>query len=296
MPDAVIEITGELAKWPIPQTEDLKKLSELTSKSLDTVTHLTEYEDEKANRILTAMAFMSAFAAVLFAGVFAHYASEFLQKLRAVAPCRFYLIETGYAVFGLYALILSIGVAYSLYGMKPRFNVPKGWKSSTTTFPKSFLFFEKINDVPPANWAKAFTATSADNLAFQYIKNNVLESYLIAGKVPLKLKPLKTASNLYIASTCILVLWLVLTGVGFAMVDLFPSPAVSGIKTSSEMDKPPSESKSNQTEDSSPNSKPTPENQSSGTAPTPSPAKPPLSPSLKPPKTKVSAAQKNSPK
>jgi hypothetical protein len=231
-PDAVAQIAPLLKSWQKPIPADLTTLRELTSKSLDAVTHLTEYEDEKANRILTAMAFISAFAGVLFAAVTSHYSNAYLQQLKIASHFRFLLVEVGYGFFAIYAMVLSVGVGFSLYGMMPRFNLPKAWKSPGS-FPKSFLFFEKINEVTPADWANAFISTAADELTFHYVKNNILESYLVSGKIPQKLSPLKKASTLYIASTCILVLWVVLTAVAIASIDVFPSSAVSAIRATS---------------------------------------------------------------
>jgi hypothetical protein len=233
-PDPVAQIAPLLSSWKKPIPADLPTLRELTAKSLDAVTHLTEYEDEKANRILTAMAFISAFAGVLFAAVIGHYSNAYLQQLKSASHCRFLLVEAGYGIFAIYATVLSVGVGFSLYGMMPRFNLPKAWKSKLPgSFPKSFLFFEKINEVAPADWANAFINTAADELTFHHVKNNVLESYLVSGKIPQKLGPLKKASRLYIASTCILVLWVVLTAIAVASIDAFPDAAVSAIKPSS---------------------------------------------------------------
>jgi hypothetical protein len=228
--DPVAQIAPLLNNWKKPA--DLPTLRELTAKSLDAVTHLTEYEDEKANRILTAMAFISAFAGVLFAAIIGHYSNAYLQQLKSASHCRFLLVEAGYGIFAIYATVLSVGVGFSLYGMMPRFNLPKAWKSPGS-FPKSFLFFEKINEIAPADWANAFINTASDELTFHHVKNNVLESYLVSGKIPQKLGPLKKASRLYIASTCILVLWVVLTAIAVASIDVFPDTAVSAIKPSS---------------------------------------------------------------
>jgi hypothetical protein len=236
VPDPVEQIAPLLHGWQKPNAADVLTLRELTAKSLDAVTHLTEYEDEKANRILTAMAFISAFAGVLFAAVIGHYSTAYLQQLKTASHCRFLLVEAGYGLFAVYAIVLSIGVGFSLYGMMPRFNLPKAWKSPGSpppkSFPKSFLFFEKINEVAPADWANAFIGTAADELVFRYVKNNILESYLVSGKIPQKLSPLKKASKLYITSTCVLVLWIVVTAIAIASIDMFPTPAVSAIKPS----------------------------------------------------------------
>lgn len=235
--DPVAEMVPILQKWQQPTSSELATLDSLTTRSLDAVTHLTEYEDEKANRILTAMAFISAFAGLLFAAVVGHYPPAFLQQLWRASPWCFFLLTLSYGVFTMYGLVLSAGVALSLYGMKPRFNIPKGWKSPGS-YPKSFLFFERIIDVPSADWARAFSSTPVEKLEFDYVRNNVLETYLIAEKVPKKLGPLKRASNLYIVSTWILMLWLLVTAITLASIDLFPNPAVLAIKTSDESAQP----------------------------------------------------------
>lgn len=228
-PQAIAEIAPILGNWQKPNDADVVALGNLTTKSLDTVTHLTEYEDEKANRILTAMAFISAFAGALFVGVIGHYSSVFLEQLRKASCWRFLLVESSYGLFVIYAIVLSVGVALSLYGMRPRFNYPKS-HAPAGSFPRSLIFFEGINAVSPTDWANAFTGTPAGDLAFKYVKNNVLETYLISGKVPVKLAPLRRASTLYIASTCILVLWVVLSAVTVASIDLFPNDAVEQVQ------------------------------------------------------------------
>ena len=63
--DPVSPIVAALESWS-PAAGDLDHLSVSTSRSLEAVTHLTEYQDDKANRILTAMAFLSAFGSVSF--------------------------------------------------------------------------------------------------------------------------------------------------------------------------------------------------------------------------------------
>src|ERR1019366_1043344 len=58
--DPVGPIVAALESWK-PAAGDLDHLLASSSRSLEEVAHLTEYQDDKANRILTAMAFLSAF-------------------------------------------------------------------------------------------------------------------------------------------------------------------------------------------------------------------------------------------
>lgn len=239
--DPAKEIFDVLKNWGKPS--ELDKFKDLTGKSLDTVTHLTEYEDEKANRVLTAMAFISAFAGVLFAAVVGHYSPYYLQQLWKASHWRSIFLTSGYALFCLYALAVSVGVFWSLYGMKPRFNVPKGWKASGSR-PSSLLFFEKIIEVEPGDWARAFTgttgATTAEDLTFEYVKNNILETYLIAQKIPTKLRPLRKANTLYIASACILTAWVAVTAIAIGSIDFWPTAGVSAIKSTAAENEAPS--------------------------------------------------------
>jgi hypothetical protein len=57
------QLREALSKWT---PEKPGEYLERARWSLETVTHLTEYEDEKANRILTAMTFLSALVGVVY--------------------------------------------------------------------------------------------------------------------------------------------------------------------------------------------------------------------------------------
>ena len=61
-------IESQLNDWNVDPS-DMSQLLTQTARSLDTVTKLTQYEDEKANRLLSAIAFLSAFVASLFATI-----------------------------------------------------------------------------------------------------------------------------------------------------------------------------------------------------------------------------------
>ena len=158
--DAAVQIGAILAGVKIAET-DIQDILQATQRSLETVTHLTEYEDDKANRILTAM-------------VRAH-----LRRMPAVVPSRFplsaplTLLRAGciweaslliatYCAFVLYALTLTIGVALILHAVQPRFNVPSAWKAEGSA-PRSRLF-EKISEVSPTDWANSFVKSDKHNL------------------------------------------------------------------------------------------------------------------------------------
>jgi hypothetical protein len=206
--DVAAQIAIRMSEWEIAK-DNLPDLLQVTQRSLETVTHLTEYEDDKANRILTAMAFLSAFAAVIFAVVPSRYPLSFpIMLLRTGSPREAYLLLATYGGFVLYALTLILGVAFVLYGMSPRFNVPKSWKPdgkmAENKKPASRLFFEKIVEVSPTAWANSFVNVDKDELLSTYVKNSVLETYLVAQKIVPKVKWLKRGVALFQVSTIIL--------------------------------------------------------------------------------------------
>ena len=88
--DPVGPIVAALESWKLA-AGDLDHLLASSSRSLEEVTHLTEYQDDKANRILTAMAFLSAFAAALFA--------TFLQQYPVGSPARFPAVGLAFQAF-----------------------------------------------------------------------------------------------------------------------------------------------------------------------------------------------------
>jgi hypothetical protein len=146
---------------------------------------------------------------------------------------RLIVLRSGYVIFALYALVVAGGVLFSVYGMRPTFNEPKAWKA-TGSEPSSFLSYDKITEVPAADWARAFSRrTSPEDLAFRCVKNNIIETYLIAEGIPMKLAKLRRANTFYILSMGILFLWVTVTAIAVGSIDLFPSAAVAAIRASS---------------------------------------------------------------
>jgi hypothetical protein len=206
-----------LKGWDIPE-DHLSGISGAAQRSLEAVTHLTEYQDDKANRILTAMAFMSAFAAVVFAVVPSRYPLAMpLILLRTGFRGDACLLFAVYGVFIVYALTLTIGVAFILHAVRPRFNVPKAWKPDGSK-PASYLFFEKIIEVSPSDWASAFATAKENEIVATQAKNSVLETYLIADKIVLKMKWLSRGVRLFFASTIVLAALLPLVAATLGLV------------------------------------------------------------------------------
>jgi hypothetical protein len=182
-----------------------------TARSLDTVTKLTQYEDEKANRLLTAIAFLSAFVATLFATIPSRFPPGSIDKLwNEGLHVRSMLLRADYGLFCLYAVLVSVGVSMILYAVQPRFNVPKQTKSKKG--PKSLLFFQFIIETAPEEWGKAFSDLTSHDLEMRYVKNSIVETYLVAQKIPLKIKWVKRGVRCFVAAA------LVVTGLACSII------------------------------------------------------------------------------
>lgn len=73
-----------------------------------------------------------------------------------------------------------------------------------------------------------FTQNAPDKLKTEYAKNSILETYLIAQKIPKKLRPLKKGIVCFFLSTLVLIVLLPLCAVTVAYLDV---PAASPAST-----------------------------------------------------------------
>src|SRR5260370_14289539 len=195
--------------------------------SLETVTHLTEYEDEKANRILTAMAFLSALVGVVFAAVVQKCPASYVSQLGARGYCFSALaLFAVYVLFPLYFLILAVGATMTVLAVRPSFRIPKTWDGA----PASLLFYAKIVGATGKEWASAFAQRSSVEVDRQYLKDAVFESYLIAQKIRIKIRKLRWGIWFFIVSTVLLVGLLPLCAVVISRIDSIPPEKMSVVQ------------------------------------------------------------------
>jgi hypothetical protein len=228
----IADLAAELAAL---KPEHVDAILPLARWSLDAVTHLTEYEDEKAKRIMTAVAFLSAIVSVAFAAIVQRYPFSTVVEIRGLSiHANSPLLVALYILFGFYFLLLTIGSAFTLYAVRPQFRIPSAWERTKTT-PGSFLFFKEILNVSGKNWGRSFTEKTPDALNTEYAKNSILETYLIAQKIPQKLRPLEKGIACFFASTVILIVLLPLCAFTVAFLEVpptNPAPAQTGITQS----------------------------------------------------------------
>ncbi|SFH60296.1 hypothetical protein SAMN05216299_1321 [Nitrosospira sp. Nsp14] len=190
---------------------------ELAEKSLKEVKALTEYEDQKAQRILTAVAFLATLGGLLFTLVCKEVPTNNICNIfeldgRGCGPISWdsFLQFTAYIGFLIFSLTAVIGSAFVIHAVAPRFNLSDLTKQTEgdTQRPKSFLFFLKILKVKREHWEKVFLTMEPRALRREYTKNAIVESYLIADKIRLKVKHLRVGVRFFFWSTVILALWI----------------------------------------------------------------------------------------
>src|SRR5207253_10284135 len=101
---------------------------------------------------------------------------------------------------------LATGAIYVLRAVRPKFNIPSHWTPRESS-PRSFLFFKEILKVKPKQWVDAYVNSDLKTLRREYIKNSVIETYLVADKIRIKLKPLERGVTILLWSTVVLAVW-----------------------------------------------------------------------------------------
>jgi hypothetical protein len=175
-----------LNEWRIPEGRE-EAVHDMARASLDQVKASTEYDNAKA--LLTIVAFLTALAGAVFNRFSATYdlprLHEILRNWDYVWPA------LTYAMFGGYAVIVA-GSAFVIFGaMKPAFFTRD---DSCAGRPPVLGFHERLLDTTPHLWGQSFvdltggSAAGPDNLKAHYAKQYILETYLVAEKVAVKLK------------------------------------------------------------------------------------------------------------
>lgn len=151
-----------------------------------------EHEDSKAQRILTAMAFLTAAAGVIFAE---------LSRAEIGASLDFPFLGTyGYLPMCFFAFVATmiIGTLFFLAALGPAFNIPKAWrKKEPQSYPRSLLFSQPILHGSRTDWEDYWRRSSVEDLQAELTKNYVTEAYLLADKVRFKVNMMLWGKTIY---------------------------------------------------------------------------------------------------
>lgn len=213
------ELLVKLDGWSIP-TKALDRVHDGAKASLAEVKALTEYEDGKASRLLTIIAFLSA----LVGAVFTRFATDYpWPGFGAIDTDRLSaLTMAAYVAFFAYILLVTVSVLIILSAVRPRFNIPKSWTAgSKADRPPSMLFYKGILDVTAPTWGEAFIGlgtNEGEGLKAYYAKCYIAESYLVAEKVADKLRLLSPGVATLQAAMWVLVVFFSLSGANVILV------------------------------------------------------------------------------
>lgn len=248
--DEIIDrIASELGKLKEYHNADVEFALMRGRESLDEVKSLTEYEDQKATRNLTIITFLSALAGVLFSYFADNYPLRPSIDNLGTASGQSGLVIAGYVLFFCFIICAVSGALIVFHATRIRFKYPKLTTltlSENMERTKSYLFYSPIIQVLPERWAQSFLKNAAvtpatktelnDVLGVSYLRNYIIESYLVAAKVADKLRYLMPAQDILSWSIRLLLVWLFILALAVALVPnqsrapaltAPPSPAVN---------------------------------------------------------------------
>lgn len=227
-------------KADIDRLDDAIKLAR---QSLDEVKDQTEYQDQKATRLLTVTTFLTAFSGLLFSRMLDAYPRS---SFAAQPPFSQGLLCASYLLFATFVLSAVFGALITFHATRTRFKyVHDGEISRDDCQPRSRLFYRGILRVRPKAWALTFVTPHADPnkkidpildpaLKQAYLRDLVGETYLVAAKTADKLRFLDPAQRLLAMSLTCLLAWLVSLAIVAVVVTPPPSkPTVIRIEGAS---------------------------------------------------------------
>lgn len=218
-PDAEIiqEIKTELDQinWQAIPTTDLDALCARFRESLDEAKKQTEYQDQKATGLLTTISIFGALAGLILSQLIDNYPWD---AASAWAP----LVDLAYGLFALFVILISAGAMVVFHANRTRFRYADGSTFRMSTpgqSPRSRLFYQQISKAQPADWARqirdwqpAAAGAPADEvgrrLRIAFLRDYVVESYLVACKTYDKIRYLIPAQTLMFWATRLFVIWI----------------------------------------------------------------------------------------
>ncbi|MEM0134594.1 MAG: hypothetical protein QXU18_05115 [Thermoplasmatales archaeon] len=188
--------------------EDKTKKDELLYRMYREVVGLEGYIHDTAQRSLLAISFLILAGATVFGGTL------FLSVRR---PVDVNLLFADYIIFFVFVLFIGLGTCITLIGLLPYFNVPKDWKRRNENEPESIYFGLMIGKYSRNKWVEYLSSISTDALISKSIDDLSYEIHLIAEKIDKKKKSVKAGLILFIFSSVVLVLMVLVLAIFLAL-------------------------------------------------------------------------------
>lgn len=213
-----------LREWEIPNGRE-QIVHDLALASLGHVKGSTEYDDARA--LLTIVAFLTALAGAVFNRFSSTY--ELPRWYQITTDAHFVWPAVTYALFGAYAVLVAMS-AFVIFGaMKPTMFDPAPARTRRQS-PDAMMFHAQLLETHPRAWGQSFIElasdprSTGDRLTAQYAKQYVLETYVVAQKIALKLKKAAPAVRWLQLSMLFLAGFIV----SYAATLVFLAPATTG--------------------------------------------------------------------
>ncbi len=172
-----------LREWKIPEGRE-QAVHDTALAGLKQVKASTEYDDARA--LLTIVAFLTALAGAVFNRFSSTY--DLPRWREIISHADHFWPALTYAMFGAYAVIVAIS-AYVIFGaMKP---LSHGREApARTSRPRVLNFHARIAGNTPESWGQSFVdlTNASESLTAHYAKQYILETYLVADQIALKLR------------------------------------------------------------------------------------------------------------
>lgn len=218
----VDEYVGASARWSELADSDegiaLNDAIKLARQSLDEVKGQTEYQDQKAARLLTVTTVLSALSGILFTQLLDAHPFEQFARYGLLEQL---LLALSYLLFAAVVFSALFGALITFHATRTRFKYDQvAGIAGDGGAPRSRLFFRGILHVRPRAWAEAYVTGESDEeppaingrLKQIYFRDLVGETYFVAAKTADKLRLLDPAQWFLSRSLVFLFAWLVSLG------------------------------------------------------------------------------------
>ena len=178
----------------------------ITKEIFDHLYDMLRHEDEKANRILGAMAFITIAAAAL--------AIPFFEG-KIGTDLNFFNLSFGLFLFFAFLILITTGTLFLLAALGPLLHITTDFVEPSERKKKlrvpSLLDFQKITGTTIEEWTRFFREADEDDFYEKICNDHILKSYTLANRTKYKAKCIRSSKIFYRFSLIVLCLF-VLSG------------------------------------------------------------------------------------
>jgi hypothetical protein len=190
------------------QHEGSSKSPELTAEhykfaetSFKTILDADIHQDNKANRILSAMAFLTAATAGIFSKAYSPSQPVAEGQTTSLPVMTIFGVNASLLAYTAYLFFVILGALLYLNALGPALNIPSRFGTRTADGKDkkvaSLLFFAKIGELNRETWSDYWHTLTPADLQREMTENFIFESHLIAQKATTKIFFMSFGSRLF---------------------------------------------------------------------------------------------------